>query len=57
MCIMANDVRHNVEEHRVLHTKVHRNFLVKMLLRSHLFPYRTQKLSSMKPTIVGGRPL
>ncbi len=28
--------------------------VVTMALRSHLFPYRTQKLSSVTPKVVGG---
>ncbi len=27
-----------------------------MALRSHLFPYRTQQLSSVAPKVVGGSP-
>ena len=30
--------------------------LVFITLRFHLFPFRTQKLSSAVPTILGGRP-
>ena len=35
--------------------KSHRTELVLIVMRVHLFPSRTQKLSSCTPTILGGR--
>ena len=36
--------------------KVHRTFLVTIEKWTHLFPYRTQQLSTYSPKILGGYP-